>query len=311
MPPPQNREELQRFLGMVNYYSQFIPNQSEITTPLRSLLKKDAAWIWSHEHTQAVEHLKEILSSQPVLRFFDPSKPVKLQVDASKSGLGACILQDGHLIAYASRSLTQAKGHYAQIEQELLAVVFSCERFNHYIYGRPVDVMSDHKPLVSITKKPLVSTSPRLQRLLLRLQKYEVNITYVSRNAKPLPIIKEGETARIRKGKTWEPAIVTAQHTVPRSFMVTTPDGTAYRRNRRHLLPTDESPLVIAGPPIDLPATPLAVADPLVGVTPPDGGMPSLDSSNQCSPQQTPPKCTSSGRTVRLPARFREDYIMN
>lgn len=141
---------------MVNYFSQFIPNQSEITTPLRSLLKKDAAWIWSHEHTQAVEHLKEILSSQPVLRFFDPSEPVKLQVDASKSGLGACILQDGHPIAYAPRSLTQAEGHYAQIERELLAVVFGCERFNHHIYGRPVDVMSDHKPLVSITKKPLV-----------------------------------------------------------------------------------------------------------------------------------------------------------
>lgn len=120
MPPPQDKEELQRFLGMVNYYSQFIPYQSEITTPLRSLLKKDAAWIWSHEHTQAVEHLKEILSSQPVLRFFEPLKPVKLQVDASKWGLGACILQDGHPIAYASRSLIQAKGHYAQIEKNFL-----------------------------------------------------------------------------------------------------------------------------------------------------------------------------------------------
>ena len=119
------------------------------------------------------------MSSQPVLKFFDPSKPVKLQLDASKSGLGACILQDGHPIAYASRSLIQAEEYYAQIEKELLALVFGCERFNHFVYGRPVDVMSEHKPLVSITKKPLVSSSPRLQRLLLRLQKYEVNITYV------------------------------------------------------------------------------------------------------------------------------------
>lgn len=164
---------------MVNYFSQFIPNPSEITSPLRSFLKKDAAWIWSHEHTQAAEHLKEIMSSHPVLSLVDPSKPVKLQVDVSKSGLGACILQDGHSIAYASRSLTQAEGHYAQIEKDLLAVVFGCERFNHYIYGRPEDVMSDHKPLESIIKKPLVSTSPRLQLLLLRLQKYEVNIIYV------------------------------------------------------------------------------------------------------------------------------------
>ena len=77
---------------------------------------------------------------QRVLKFFDPSKPVKLQVDASKSGLGACILQDGHPIAYTSRSLIQAEEHYAQIEKELLAVVFGYERFNHYVYGRPVDV---------------------------------------------------------------------------------------------------------------------------------------------------------------------------
>ena len=133
---------------MVNYFPLFIPNQSEITAPLRNLLKKDAIWIWSYEHTQAVERLKQFLSSQPILKFYGPTKPVKLQVDASKSGLGACVLQEGHPIAYASRSLTQAEEHYAQIEKELLAVVFGCERFNHYVYGRPVDVDSDHKPLV-------------------------------------------------------------------------------------------------------------------------------------------------------------------
>ena len=81
-------------------------------------------WIWSYEHTQAVERLKQILSSQPVLKFYDPTKPVKLQVDASKSGLGACVLQDGHPIAYASCSPTQVEEHYAQIEKELLPAVF-------------------------------------------------------------------------------------------------------------------------------------------------------------------------------------------
>ena len=97
MPSPQSKEELQRFLGMVNYFSQFIPKQSEITAPLRKNLKKEAAWTWSHEHTPSVERLKGILSSQPVLKLFDPTKPVKLQVDASKSGLGACILQEACL----------------------------------------------------------------------------------------------------------------------------------------------------------------------------------------------------------------------
>ena len=112
-------------------------------------------------------HLKQILSSHPVLRFFDPSKPVKLQVDASKSGGCACILQHGCKIAYESSPLTQAEKRYVQIEKELLAVVFACERFNHYVYGRPVDAGSDHKALVSITTKPLTGSPPRLQRLLL------------------------------------------------------------------------------------------------------------------------------------------------
>ena len=93
IPSPQSKDELRRFLGMVNYFFQFIPKQSEITAPLRQLLKKEAAWTWSPEHAQSVERLKGILSSQPVLKFFDPTKPGKLQVDASKSGLGAYILQ--------------------------------------------------------------------------------------------------------------------------------------------------------------------------------------------------------------------------
>ena len=179
MPVPESKEELQRLLGMVNYFAQFIPNQSTITAPLRQLLKKDVDWMWLPEHTIAVQELKQILSSKPVLKFFDSSKPVKLQVDVSKSGLGACLMQDGHPVAYASRSLTSAEENYAQIEKELLAVVFGCERFHCYVYGRSVQVDSDHKPLETLTKKPLCKASPRLQRLLLRLQKHEITINYV------------------------------------------------------------------------------------------------------------------------------------
>ncbi|PFX13129.1 HERV-K-8p23.1 provirus ancestral Pol protein [Stylophora pistillata] len=129
----------------------------------------------------------------------------------------------------------------------------------------------------NLLRKAFEDGNDPYQKLRQRSDKQKV---YYDQNAKPLPIIKEGETARKRKGKTWEPAIVTPQHTTPSSFMVTTPDGTAYRRNRCHLLPTDESPLMIAGPPTDLQATPLAEADPLVGVAPPDDAIPSLDPSN-------------------------------
>ena len=137
---------------------------------------------------------------------------------------------------------------------------------------------------------------------------------YCDRNAKPLPQIKEDDTVRTRKGKTWEPAIVSEKHTAPRSFIATTPDGTAYRRNRRHLLPRNEAPWVITGPAYDDPVAPVA-ATTAVDITPPVAAstaeLSALGSTNGKSYLLTPTKCTSGGRTIRLPARFQQHYIMN
>ena len=103
---------------------------------------------------------------------------MKLQVDASKSGLGAVLIQSDMPVAYASRSLTPAETRYAQIEKELLAVVFGCNRFYQYIYGKQIIVESDHQPLQAITKKPLDKSPIRLQRMLLNLQSYDMEIKY-------------------------------------------------------------------------------------------------------------------------------------
>lgn len=179
MPQPQNRHDIRRFLGMLNYVAQFIPNMSTITAPLRDLLKLDSPWSWNHEHDRAYERLKNILMDKPVLAFYDVSKSVTIQADASQNGLGACLIQEGHPIAYASRSLTSAEENYAQIEKELLAIVFACEKFHHYVYGKSIDVQSDHKPLEAILKKSLQKATPRLQLMLLRLMKYQVNVSYL------------------------------------------------------------------------------------------------------------------------------------
>jgi len=88
------------------------------------------------------------------------------------------LLQDNQPVAFASRALTDAETRYAQIEKELLAIVFACEKFNIYIYGRVTHVQSDHKPLEAIFKKPISATTPRLQRMLLRLLKYQLRIEY-------------------------------------------------------------------------------------------------------------------------------------
>ena len=100
-------------------------------------------------------------SSAPVLAYYDVKRPVTITCDASKSGLGAVLLQEGKSVAYASRALTDAETRYAQIEKELLAVVFGFERFNQYTYARHVEIETDHKPLEAITKKPLSMAPPR------------------------------------------------------------------------------------------------------------------------------------------------------
>src|SRR5436190_1919486 len=88
-------------------------------------------------------------------------------------------MQEGQPVAYASRTLTATESSYAQIEKECLAIVFGLQRFEQYVVGRnDVLVETDHKPLESIFKKPLISAPKRLQRMLMRLQRYNFNVIY-------------------------------------------------------------------------------------------------------------------------------------
>ena len=155
MPTPKDKKDLQRFLGMVQYLAKFIPHLSELTSPLRVLLKQENEWCWYEQHQISYDEVKKACTEQPVLRYYDVSKDVTLSVDASMSGLGAVCLQEGQPVAYASRALTDCQKKYAQIEKELLAIVFGCDKFHEYIYGKTVTVETDHKPLESIFKKPL------------------------------------------------------------------------------------------------------------------------------------------------------------
>lgn len=96
------------------------------------------------------------------------------------------MLQDSKPVAYASKSLNSTEENYLQIEKELYAVMFGCKRFHEYMYGRKVIVESDHKPLEAILKKPLVAAAPRLQRMILQLQRYD--ITIIHRLGKHIPV---------------------------------------------------------------------------------------------------------------------------
>ena len=165
-------------VGFVNYLARFLRQLTDIVEPLRQLTRPDIEWRWTSVHDEAFDKMKEAVAKAPVLRYFNPSEETTVQCDASSTGLGAALMQRGQPVMFASRALTDTERNYAQIEKELLAIVFGMERFHQFTYGRKVVVESDHKPLEVIHKKPLVSAPKRLQRMLLRLQKYDINIQY-------------------------------------------------------------------------------------------------------------------------------------
>lgn len=189
MEEPKNKKDLERFLGMMTYVQKFVPNMSQLAVPLRELLKKDCNWYWGETQTKAYNVLKCALTSEPLLQYFDPNKKCTISVDASKDGLGAVLLQNDYPVAYASKTLNDTQKQYAQIEKELLAILYGCERFKQYIYGKNINIESDHKPLEAIFKKPLDKTPARLQRMRIKLMAYDLNIIY-----KPGKFLKIADT---------------------------------------------------------------------------------------------------------------------
>ena len=174
MPKPQDVEGVQRLNGFVNYLAKFLPKLSDVLEPTR----KDTPWDWSSEQDQAFASVQRLVTEVPVLCYYDPSQDLTIQCDASQSGLGAAILQNGKPIEYTSRALTDTETRYAQIEKEMLAIVFALERFNQFTFGRHVHIESDQKPLEAILLKSLARAPRRLQLMMMRLQTYDFTVHY-------------------------------------------------------------------------------------------------------------------------------------
>ena len=127
-------------------------------------------FIWTETHTADFKKLINIMCNSPkLLRYYRPDLDLYLETDASGVAIGMALLQSEqndrsslYPIAYGSKTLTGAETHYANIECELLGVVGGLEKFNYFTLGRPVTVLTDHKPLIAISKKSLVSAPPRL-----------------------------------------------------------------------------------------------------------------------------------------------------
>ncbi|KAM2301641.1 hypothetical protein FF1_032371 [Malus domestica] len=178
LPSPTSVREVRSFLGHAGFYRRFIKDFSKISNPLCRLLQKDVAFDFNKECEKALNHLKEMLTSAPIIVPPDWSLPFELMCDASDYALGAVLGQRKdkrpHAIYYASRTLNDAQLNYSTTEKELLAVVFVLDKFRSYLLGTKVIIYTDHAALKYLfTKK---EAKPRLIRWMLLLQEFDIEI---------------------------------------------------------------------------------------------------------------------------------------
>ena len=183
MPPPSNVPEVRRFLGLVNQQSKYIPQLAEKTEPLHGLLKKNNHWVWGEQQTKSFETVRNALAQAQVLALYEVGRETVVSADASSFGLEAVLRQrqpngDLKIVAYASRSLSEAENRYAQIEKEALAVTWAAEKFSRFLIGMK---FTDHKPLVPLLSyKGLDEIPPRIQRFRMRLFRFLYDMSHVS-----------------------------------------------------------------------------------------------------------------------------------
>ena len=206
-PSPSNVTELRAYLGLLTYYSKFLPNMATVLAPLYKLLRKDTPWKWTDAEGKAFRASKDLLTSSALLVHFDPELELVLMCDASSYGVGAVLahrMPDGseRPIGYASRSLLASQRNYSQLEKEALALVFGVQRFHSYLFGHRFELVTDHQPLLALLhqhRPTSAQASARVRRWSLLLSAYEYSITFRNTHAHanadalsrlPLPIVQ-------------------------------------------------------------------------------------------------------------------------
>ena len=182
--------DIRSFLGFTNQYRKFIPKYAHVAGPLNELIlgdnskKKKKEVQWTPECQEAFEALKEYCCTTPVLAYADYKKPFRLHTDASDLGLGAVLYQQdenskNRVIAYASRTLSQAEKNYPAHKPEFLALKWAVtSRFHEYLYGGEFAVYTDNNPFTYVlTSAKLDATG---QRWIAALANYNFSLHYKS-----------------------------------------------------------------------------------------------------------------------------------
>ncbi|XP_055910453.1 uncharacterized protein K02A2.6-like [Eupeodes corollae] len=184
-PQPQNLTQLKSYLGLLNYYSRFIPNLSTELRSLYELTKKEVAFEWSSKCEEAFIRSKTLILQNNILAHYDPSKEIVLHCDASPYGVGGIL---SHIIngierpvLFASSTLSSSEQNYSQLHKEALAIIFTVKKFHKYIYGRTFTIYSDHQPLREIfnpKKSTPAVAAARIHRWAVFLSTYQYKIEY-------------------------------------------------------------------------------------------------------------------------------------
>jgi hypothetical protein len=170
--------EVRSFLGLAGYYRRFIPNFSKIMKLVTELLKKENKYVWSDACDEAFKLLKKLLTTSPVLAQRNTDKSFDVYCDASGTGLGGVLMQEGRVISYSLRQLRHHEEHYSTHDLELAAVVIALRTWRHYLLGNVVHIYMDHKSLKYIFTQP--DLNMRQRRWLELIKDYELEVHYHS-----------------------------------------------------------------------------------------------------------------------------------
>lgn len=175
-PRPRNATEIRSFLGLAGYYRRFVKGFASMAQPLTKLTGKDVQFVWTEGCDASFSKLKEMLTTTPVLALPMDNEPYVVYTDASKVGLGCVLMQQGKVIAYASRQLRKHEGNYPTHDLEMAAVVFALKIWRSYLYGAKVQVFTDHKSLKYIFTQPELNL--RQRRWMELVADYDLDIAY-------------------------------------------------------------------------------------------------------------------------------------
>lgn len=173
---PKNLSEVRSFLGLAGYYRRFVNGFSKIALPMTKLLQKKVHFIWDDQCQKIFETLKRMLTEAPVLILPESGKYFVVYSDASLSGLGCVLMQDGKIISYASRQLKPLERNYPTHDLELAVVIFALKIWRHYLYGERCYIYTDHKSLKYLLSQKELNL--RQRRWIELLKNYDCVIDY-------------------------------------------------------------------------------------------------------------------------------------